>query len=163
MIELLVGPIASGKSTYCNIMATEGAIIVNDDSIVTAVHGGNYNLYKDSLKPLYKNIENSIIGTAISMGLKVVIDRPNHSMKMRNRYIALGNSFDVPVNLIMFQREAPEIHAERRFKSDSRGHSLQYWIDVARNHDSLYEAPCEPLENFSEIVFWDFNNKKLTN
>jgi predicted kinase len=160
-IELLIGPLASGKSTYCRQAATEGAIIVNDDAIVTAVHGGDYTLYKKSLKPLYKNIENSIIGTALSMGLRVVVDRPNHSIQMRNRYVALGNSFDVPVDFIMFKREPPNIHAERRFVNDARGHSLQYWIEVAMAHDSLYEKPCESLENFNNIYFWNFDNQQL--
>ena len=160
-MELLLGPIASGKSTYCRQAADEGAIIVNDDAIVMAIHGGDYRLYKESLKPLYKNIENSIIGIALSMGLRVVVDRPNHSIQMRNRYVALGNSFDVPVDFIMFKRELPNVHAERRFVNDARGHSLDYWINVAIAHNSLYEAPCAAIENFSNIFFYDFDTQSL--
>ena len=137
-LELLCGPIASGKSTYCRQAANEGAIILNDDSIVTAIHGGDYRLYNKSLKPLYKSVENSLISTALAMGLRVVVDRPNHSIKMRQRYIAIGKSFDVPVEVILFKRELPEIHGERRFKSDARGHDLNYWIDVARAHERLF-------------------------
>ena len=48
MIYVLVGPIASGKSTYAQKMAVErGALIVNDDSIVTAIQGEN-TLYNKS-------------------------------------------------------------------------------------------------------------------
>ena len=53
MLELLVGPIASGKSTYSNKAAKEGAIIVNDDAIVTALHGGDHTLYDKALKPRF--------------------------------------------------------------------------------------------------------------
>ncbi len=120
-LELLVGPIASGKSTYCRKAAAEGAIILNDDSIVTAIHGGDYTLYKEALKPLYKSIETAIVSTALAMGLRVVVDRPNHSRKMRRRFIGLAHSLDAKVQLVMFKREIPEVHGERRFKSDTSG------------------------------------------
>lgn len=156
-MELLVGPIASGKSTYCRKAANEGAIILNDDSIVTAVHGGDYKLYNESLKPLYKSIENSIISTTLAMGLRIVIDRPNHSAKMRRRYIAIAKSFDVPVQVVTFKRETPEIHGERRFKSDNRGHTLEYWVNVARVHENIYEPPDQVTEYFDELVEWTFS------
>lgn len=155
-LELLVGPIASGKSTYCRAAAREGAIILNDDSIVTAIHGGDYTLYDPLLKPLYKATENCVVGTALAMGRRVVVDRPNHSMKMRRRYIGLGHSFDVPVRLVMFKRESPEVHGERRFHSDRRGHDLNYWIDVAKRHESIYEVPRQEVEQYDEIVEWVF-------
>ena len=156
-MELLCGPIASGKSTYCKKAANEGAIILNDDSIVTAVHGGNYVLYKESLKPLYKSVENSIVSMSLAMGLRLVIDRPNHSVKMRRRFIGLAHSFDVPVKIVMFKREAPEVHGQRRFDSDARGYSLDYWIAACRAHDKIYQPPDQTIEQFDEIVEWDFS------
>jgi len=159
-LELLIGPIASGKSTYCRKAADEGAIILNDDSIVTAVHGGDYRLYSKLLKPLYKSVENTIVCTALVMGLHLIVDRPNHSIKMRRRYIGLAHSFDATVELVMFKREDPEIHAERRFKSDPRGHSLCYWIDVADYHEFIYEPPNQDIEQFDEISEWDFATAK---
>lgn len=155
-LELLVGPIASGKSTYCRKAASEGAIILNDDSIVTAVHGGDYRLYSESLKPLYKSVENTVVCMALSMGHRLVIDRPNHSVKMRRRYIGLSHSFDIPVTLVMFQRETPEVHGQRRFNSDSRGHTLDYWIDVAKKHDRIYEPPDQLMEQFDDLIEWKF-------
>jgi predicted kinase len=155
-LELLVGPIASGKSTYCRQAAKEGAIIVNDDSIVHAIHAHDYQLYEETLKPLYKSIENNIITMALTMGRRVVIDRPNHSIAMRRRYIGLAHSFDTPVRLVMFERYSPEVHGERRFKSDSRGNSLECWIAIAKTHDSLYETPNQEVEHFDEQVFWEF-------
>lgn len=156
-LELLVGPIASGKSTYCRKAAQEGAIILNDDSIVTGIHAGDYRLYKEALKPLYKTVETSVVTTALAMGLRVVVDRPNHSRKMRRRFIGLAHSLDATVQLVMFKRETPEIHGERRFKSDCRGHSLDYWVDVARVHDRIYEPPDQLIEQFDEVVEWTFS------
>lgn len=150
-LELLVGPIASGKSTYCKQAASEGAIILNDDSIVTAVHAGDYTLYDKALKPLYKGLENHLVCMALAMGRRLVVDRPNHSVKMRRRYIGLAHSFDIPVRLVLFKRDTPEVHGQRRFNSDSRGHSLEYWVDVAKAHDKIYEAPDQAREQFDEI------------
>lgn len=157
-LELLVGPIASGKSTYCREAAKNGSIIVNDDSIVTSAHGGDYHLYNKALKPFYKSIENHMVSTALAIGLNVVIDRPNHSISMRRRFIAIAKSFDIPVTLIMFKRESPEVHASRRFNSDSRGHSLEYWIDAARYHESLYESPNQEIELFDKIVNYEITH-----
>ena len=155
-LELLCGPIASGKSTYCRTAAKEGAIILNDDSIVNAVHAGDYCLYNESLKPLYKSVENTLVCTALAMGLRLVIDRPNHSIRMRRRYIGLAHSFDATVELVMFKREIPEVHGERRFNSDSRGHTLDYWTNVARYHDSIYQPPDKTIEQFDSLIEWNF-------
>ena len=153
-LELLVGPIASGKSTYCRTAAKEGAIIVNDDAIVIAVHGGDYFLYQKSLKPLYKSIENCIVGTALAMGKVVIVDRPNHSISMRRRYIGLGKSFDAIVRVVMFERHDPKVHRKRRFDGDSRGTSLESWIKIAQHHEDLYEQPDPDMEHFDEWVGW---------
>lgn len=153
-LELLVGPIASGKSTYCRTAAQEGAIIVNDDSIVTSVHGGDYRLYQKSLKPLYKSVENCIVSTALAMGKRVIVDRPNHSISMRRRYIGIGKSFDVPVRVVMFERRDPTVHGFRRAHGDARGYDAEYWTEVAQYHEDHYQQPNPDIEHFDEWVGW---------
>jgi len=71
-LDILVGPMASGKSTYCSKAAKQGAIIVCDDDITMMVHGGNYGLYTIELIPLYKAIENSIIQMGLSLNHRVI-------------------------------------------------------------------------------------------
>ena len=153
-VEVLVGPIASGKSTYCRKAAEEGAIIVNDDAIVLALHGGIYGLYNETLKPLYKSVENAIIETSLTLGLRIVIDRPNHSQAMRRRYIGLAQSFDAPVEIVMMRREQSEIHAARRARSDGRGRTYQQWLDTALEHEELYQPPCQAVEGFDLLKHW---------
>lgn len=158
-LELLVGNIASGKSTYCKESAENGNIIVNDDAIVNVVHAGNYKLYRKEFKPIYKSAENAILSTALVMGHSVTIDRPNHTIAMRRRYIGLAKSFDADVKIIMFKWDTPEIHARRRFESDSRGLSYEYWLEVARKHADNYEPPNVDVENYDELVSFEFPNK----
>ena len=151
MVELLVGMIASGKSTYAKNRANAGAIIINDDAIVTALHGGDYNKYSKSLKPLYKAVENQILQTAVTMGLDVVVDRPNYSRAMRRRYISIAKSIDAKVSLVVFNKCEPEEHAMRRFASDSRGRPYEEWLEAAMHHDALYEEPSLD-EGVDEII-----------
>jgi predicted kinase len=142
MIEVLVGMIASGKSTWAKDRAKEGWIIINDDSIVNAVHADDYLLYQQDLKPLYKSIEDHILHTAVAMGKNVVVDRGlSLSATARRRWIALANSLDTPVQAVLFDVFSPEVHAQRRFESDSRGHDLDYWLRVAQRHHSVYDEP----------------------
>lgn len=151
MLYLLCGPIASGKSTHCRKAAQDGAIIVNDDAIVTLCHGGNYGLYSKKLKRLYKSIETHIITSALLMGRDVIVDRPCHRRATRQRYIELARSMDVDAVVLTTKREKPEVHAKRRVESDSRGHDYGYWLGVAQAHDALWQEPSAEIENYA----WD--------
>jgi len=174
-LEILCGPIASGKSTYCKQAAEQGAIIVNDDAIVMALHGGNYKLYNEKLKPIYKGIEDFIIRTSLLLGQTVVVDRPNLKRKTRQRYTKLVvqlkkyHSFKIPVYLIVTDKEDPSIHAERRAKYDNRGMSYKEWLEVTHRHNKIYEPPDLALERIDYMFYWraiaDSNGSKffLTN
>jgi predicted kinase len=153
-VEILVGMIASGKSTYCQKRASEGAIIINDDAIVTAVHGGDYTLYDENLKHLYKSITNNILHMSLALGKHVVIDRPGITRSQRRRPIALANSLEASAVIIKFPMESPEIHAKRRYDHDDRGHTYTKWLDVARYHASIYEEPNEN-EGYGMIIHID--------
>lgn len=160
MLQVLCGPIASGKSSYCKNAAQAGFLIVNDDSIVNMLHADIYTLYDKNLKILYKSIENHAISTALAMGKCVVVDRGlNCSISGRQRWIALAKSFDVGCDAIVFKNEGPKIHAERRSKSDDRGHDYEYWLKVAQAHQSNYKEPAVE-EGFDNIHYVNFEEIK---
>lgn len=150
MIELLVGMIASGKSTYCKRRAAEGAIITNDDNIVKLVHGDDYTLYNKRLKPLYKLIETAIIHYGVSHGFDVVVDRTNLDKKMRARYIGIAQSLDTDIVAVVFPVEQPKVHVERRMR-DARGLTREKWMEAATAHFKRYE-PVELTEGFKRII-----------
>lgn len=142
MIQVLVGMIASGKSTYCRNAAKRGHIVCNDDAIVNMLHADEYTLYDKKLKTLYKSVENHVIASALLMDRKVLVDRGlNCKVEGRKRWLALANSFDVQCEAIVFNNEGPEVHARRRADSDSRGHDYDYWLMVAKYHDSQFKLP----------------------
>ncbi len=163
-IYVLVGMIASGKSTYCKNAAKAGVLIMNDDAIVNLVHADDYTLYDKKLKILYKSIENHVISLGITIGKSVVVDRGlNISIKGRKRWLALADSFDVQCEAISFVNEGPETHAQRRVASDSRGYLYDYWLKVAEHHHSIY-APPTVDEGFHAVhnVSFDDVKKGLT-
>lgn len=151
-LDILVGPIASGKSNFSKKRAKEGAFIVNDDAIVLALHGGDYSLYQPCYIQVYKAIETHILSTLMVEGVDVVIDRPCHRQDTRVRYIQLAKTFGYRTRLLLFPRESPQTHALRRSLDDSRGVKYPKWLKIANKHQSLYEPPNQELEKFDELV-----------
>lgn len=159
-IYVLAGMVASGKSTYCLNAAKKGSLIINDDDIVNMIHAKNYTLYNKNLKILYKTIENTAISLGVSLGYNVVIDRGlNVSRKARQRWIALANSFDVECEAIVFPKDTAEVHAKRRFEGSNRGYSYDYWLDVATEHNKIYEEPTLE-EGFAVVHYINFLDVK---
>lgn len=150
MFEVLVGMIASGKSTYAAKRAAAGAVIINADAIVTAIHGGNYKLYHDAYKPVYKGIEHSIASLAVAAGRDVVVDNCNQSVATRARWIAVAKSLSQPCVAVVFPKETCEVHAKRRASADARGYTEEQWLGVAKRHSAQYVQPNES-EGFDAI------------
>lgn len=151
IVEILIGQIGCGKSTYAQKRAEEGWIIINDDAFVTALHGGNYRLYDPSLKPLYKSIESFLICFAAASGRNVVVDRTNPNKETRQRYISIAKSVGANPVGVAFPRYSSEEAARRRTAADDRGYSYEKWLEVSKRHDSLYEPPTLE-EGFSLIL-----------
>lgn len=152
MLELLTGMVASGKSTWAKQRAKDGWVILNDDAIVTMVHGGFHELYQEAWKPLYKSIEDHIFYMSVAMGKNLVIDRGvNVSASSRVRWIALARCLDTAIRAVSFEVFSPETHATRRHASDPRGHSYEYWLRVAEVHAARYDVP-QLSEGFAEII-----------
>lgn len=151
-VQILCGPICAGKTTYSSNCARRGIITVNDDALVNALHAGSYALYSQNLKPLYKQVENLAVTTALSLGRSVVVDRgTNNRPDSRRRWVGLAHSMDVPVVAIIFPDEGPEVHARRRVEADGRGLDYRYWLKVAQHHQAQ-SLPILPSEGFDRVV-----------
>jgi predicted kinase len=150
-MRILIGMIASGKSTYCKARAKQGDIIINDDTIVNLVHGNDYTLYEPKLKMLYKSIENHIIMMGAALQRNIIVDSArNLNINTRKRWIALARTIDLPCIAVIFPMQSPEIHAQRRFEYDNRGHNYDYWLKVAQAHYNSFVIP-SLNEGFNDI------------
>lgn len=151
-LQVLVSTIGSGKSTYSKNAARAGMIVVNDDAFTNALHSDQYQLYDSSLTPLYKQVETVAAYSALALGRSVVVDRGrNLKANSRRRWIGIGHSLDIPVVALCFRMESANVHASRRYFSDSRGASLEQWERIAERHLSEYERPTI-AEGFAKVV-----------
>lgn len=150
-LEILFGPIAAGKSTYARERAKDGALVANDDSIVLAVHGGEYGAYCETLKPLYKLIRHEIISFAAAKDLDVIVDSTGLKKSTRDFLRLLGRQLDFDVCLTMFRRGlfSGKPDGIRRFKADPRGMTKDAWVQIARYHASIVE----PVEVYERKLF----------
>jgi predicted kinase len=151
-LELLIGMIASGKSTYALKRAEEGALVVSHDALTAMLHA-EYR-YESGLRDAYRRMEEEIAHIAIVHEKDVVIDRTHLTRASRERWVEFANRFlpTVPVIAVAFPIEPAHIHATRRFAHDARGRTFLDWHGVALHH--AVQAQAEPLsddEGFAEI------------
>jgi len=156
-LHILTGTIASGKSTYSQMMALNGALIVDCDSVVNMYHGGRYKLYDHDNKQVYKDAEEMMVRVALKAGKTVVINRLNHKRKTRQRWIDLAKEYNAKSVIVKFKWEAPEIHAERRMKHDSRGLTFERWLGVAMKKAEEREWVDPEIEKADKIITYERN------
>jgi predicted kinase len=140
-LKILVGNIASGKSTYSREQGKWGAVIIDRDALLMMLHGNDYTGYNHTLKPMYKDMENFLIRNALSYGRTVILDRTNMDKARRSRFIQFGKQAHAKVECYVFPMEPADVHARRRFESDARGYPLHRWQEVAARFASEYEQP----------------------
>jgi predicted kinase len=142
IIECLVGPIASGKSTYARNRADEGALVISHDDLTQMLHA-EYR-YEEGKRLLYRRMEFALADLVVEAGLDLVIDRTHLTCESRARWIDYARSKSVPIVAVVFPDEGPHVHACRRYHSDARGRTFEEWRAVARHH--FAQARAEPID-----------------
>jgi hypothetical protein len=164
-LEVLVGMVASGKSTYARQRADQGCLVVCHDSIAPGLHT-RYR-YEGFLRDYYRGIEEYMAREGLREGCDVLIDRTHLTLESRTRWVRFhtemsrefhrthlvtGEKF--PLVAVVFPFEAPEVHAFRRFRTDPRGRSLSEWLHVAHHHAEQWaQEPILDTEGFTEIHY----------
>jgi predicted kinase len=159
MIELLIGMIASGKSTYALQRAREGALVVSHDALTQMLHA-EYR-YEADLRECYRMMEERIAHSAYIHGRDIVIDRTHLTREARARWIGFARTLDFgPVGkskivAVVFPIFPAELHARKRFECDPRGRTFEEWLKVAEHH--AHQAREEPFtdptaEGFDRVI-----------
>lgn len=153
-IEVLVGMIGSGKSTFARRRAREGALVISHDWLTEMLHA-EYR-YEPGLRDCYRQMEDALARWALVWGRDVVVDRTHLTRESRRRWLDLAAILATPavaVFAVAFPIDEPDVHARRRFESDPRGRSFQIWLDVATHHyaQAVLE-PLSPAEGFAAIL-----------
>lgn len=151
---ILVGNIGLGKSTFARKLADEGAMVVNLDSIVTMLHGGNYKGYREDWKEVYKGAQIDIMQQAVISSLDIIIDNTNMKRKGRERLISkfcqcVGGFTEKKVICYDFSSGTEEGLKKRM--EEPKGHEPEYWEGVYNRLKKEYEIPMGE-EGFDEII-----------
>lgn len=168
-LELLIGMIGSGKSTYARRRAAQGALVVSMDALCHHLHAGNPvgpNAcgYEPELRERYRMMEETMAFEVLFAGRDLIIDRTHLTRAARDRWIGFATRTgmflkqEIPVVAVVFPIEDPEVHALHRFTDDNRGRSYEQWLAVARHHhDQAAKEPLRPEEEgFSAVQFVPF-------
>jgi predicted kinase len=150
-IEMLIGFIGSGKSTYARKWAEQGAVIICRDDMITMVHG--CYRYESRWSLMYNRMMEESIKVAFDHGRNyVILDGTHLTVESRKRWIEYGIQHRYPIVATVFPMESPEVHARRRFESDPRGRSLEEWINVAEKHAEQWRwEPVKVDEGFKWV------------
>ena len=140
VLELLVGSIASGKSSWTRNRARAGFVTINSDSLVESMQGGDYR-WDHQVPHLRFDLAHLIQMSASLARRHVVVDNTNGSPAQRSLFVSTGREQGMKIRAVIFPREAPQIHARRRHDSDNRGCTYEYWLEVATNLDRHWEDP----------------------
>ena len=85
---IMCGNVGTGKSLFAKKIAKlEGGVIVNMDSIVESVHGGDNDRYNSVLRPIYHAAEKALIAEAAKESVPIIVDRTCIDRNARSRYI----------------------------------------------------------------------------
>lgn len=149
-LEVLIGMIASGKSTYARKRAQEGALVVCHDDLAAMLHA-EYR-YEQELRSVYRHMEEALVFEAIGAIRDTVVDRTHLTRESRQRWFDWRRNESLTFRSVLvavtFPIHAPSIHAERRMATDARGRPYSEWLMVAEHHYA--QAQAEPLDWHAE-------------
>ncbi len=151
-LEVLVGIVASGKSTYARRRADEGALVISYDELAQMLHA-RYRI-DPALRPAYAAIIWNTVAVAQAHGRDVVLDGTHLTRESRRYWVNQARAAGVRVVAIQFPVGPPEDHAARRYATDARGKSYDDWLAVVQRQWA--EAVNEPVdaagEGFDAVV-----------
>lgn len=155
---IMVGNIASGKSTYIEKFLVEQDeqdkqyLVVSKDAIRRMFGGGGY-LFDEKLESLVHDCIIEIIRNLMYAKANIIIDETNMRIATRLPFIKLADSFFYDkIALIV-----PEVSLEESLKrrcgdADSAwGYSKEVWAEVWNRKKNNYEEPTEE-EGFNKII-----------
>ncbi len=159
-LYVLIGMIASGKSTYARELCRTGrAMAIAHDDLTEMLHQ-EYR-YEQEHRKLYRDCEEVLAREILFKGLDVVIDRTHLTYESRSRWLSFATTFIngmerkcLETVAVQFPIESPEIHAGRRFAIDPRGRPYETWLHVARHHaEQARNCPLLASEGFDSIIY----------
>ena len=110
------------------------------DNIITTVGGTSYaDAYDKDKEPVYQDVEETIIESALRNEFSIIIDRTCMSKKVRKKYIMMGAASLVTIIVVDFG-EGTDASLDRRL-AENKGVEAETWRKVHKTFKDLYEKP----------------------
>ena len=159
MLTLLVGNIASGKSTWCKEGLNKGMDIVLDKDSLREKYGvykGVPYLWDEELERHIHQELMGKMGAFLSLGLNVIFDETCMHPVTRIPYIVLAEQVNVKVRAIVFPDKGSLVHVHRRMTHDARGYTWEQWEEVYEKKKESYLKP-----SISEGIDYIFTSDEI--
>lgn len=148
MIELLVGNIASGKTTYSS---SSDKPVVSRDDVRYRLGNGDYG-FDFKTEHLVSKIVDAELEARLLLGQDVIVDGVHSTVKSRSVAIALAKKYKVPIVCIVFPDRGEYSHVDARMMQNHGNTPRVVWEGVYRRFIQNYEVPTES-EGFKWIEF----------
>lgn len=154
-VTMLVGQIASGKSSLCD-KDKDSTVISKDDlryEFATLVNKAYLydELLEQNIDTLFKNSFKIMLSLGID---NLIIDETNMTKEGRRYYINKAKEFGYKVKAIVFPDLGEDTHVKRRLNNNHGDTSEETWREVYREKKARYEEPTKE-EGFDEVIFYN--------
>lgn len=151
-LQILIGNIGNGKSTYCKKLAKQGYLIISKDDIRYSIGAGTYIFtyeYETAIDHAIKSFCKQLMIDSIS---SIIIDETNMRKDTRKPYLDLATLYEYNKLAVIFPKLPKEESVARRLKSNHGTISKDLWEEVWERKNSNYEPPTLE-EGFNEIQY----------
>ena len=150
-VDVLIGNIASGKTTYCK--KYPNACIISKDDVRASIVPGTY-VFDRRIEPyVHACCEDKFKAAVMAGCTHIIIDETNmHSRERSWVFRALRSDSMYTVRAIVFPDRGKEMHASARYANNYGDVSYLKWEEVYTEKQSQYEAPTT-LEGFNTIEY----------
>jgi predicted kinase len=147
---LLIGNIASGKSTKAKELAKQGYTIISRDAIRYMIGAGEY-IFNPDLEPTIKKATHELLKKFLEDDVRVVYDETNVNQALRSSTIEIAKEYGYKVIAVVMPRLSKRKSVNRRVKDPHGSDDRDIWNMVWTNFDSIYEEPTIE-EGIDEII-----------
>ena len=146
---ILVGNIASGKTTITKILSSK-YVIVSRDSLRYGIGAGEYKFDKE-LEPAIRETALCMAKELLKTGRDLVIDETNVTKRLRAPYIEEANRAGYTITAMIMPKLSKKESIDRRMKNPHDQNPRKLWESVWSSFDMAYEEP-DKSEGFSKII-----------
>lgn len=139
-IEILIGNIGAGKSTYCRQKVKEGYIVLSKDSVRYMFGAGSY-VWNEKLELAIHRGMMCMLAWLMSTNADVIIDETNMDKKSREEQLHCAVIYKYKATAVIFPKFSKEVSVGRRLSSNHGDASKEVWEEVWERKNSVYEKP----------------------